>query len=520
MNNDKKKIIANPDLPRSIRTVVKMYPSNQINRLHYGGLPHIGNALWSSWSSDEVYRAAEAYENYSLSTNLLINGFTPPKESKIRLGGGSPAPFEPLNDCVTGVVEVLSKRKLSYYPMAAGEDELKLPIINYFENKNSRKINKDNIIFTHSSTQAFTLLMESILDYGDVVIMTAPNYGLFTFIPERTGGKVKFLELHADDKWRINPLKLKRLIEEINSELKTDYDRNRGKYIFRRSDTPPKVCVFVNYNPHNPTGIVYGDNEEALLLELSCICKEAGVFIIDDLAYSGLEYDRKNTALPICSLEGHFDNTITLYTLSKSYGLAGFRSGMIVANEIVISLVRDRIFQVFDSLSPLQQSAMSNIFKSDVHSQDNKEKYLLSITQEYYERFVFVKAILVGMNKINDREKNILDKLIKINSLNIDITEDLSGISNLGIVIEPESGFFVLLDLTKFIGSAYEDFKIENDKTLLQFLYTFGNIKVLTGNAFYWPSSEQLIIRVTIAQNYNDLLEGFLRLKRVLKLLK
>jgi len=497
-----------------------MYPSNQINRLHYGGLPHIGNALWNSWSSDEIQKAAEAYENYSLSTNLLISGFVPPEESKIRLGGGSPAPFEPLTDCVTGVVSILEKRKLSYYPLAAGEDDLKLPIINYFDNKYSRKINEDNIIFTHSSTQAFTLLMESILDYGDVVIMTAPNYGLFTFIPERAGGKVKFLELHTDDKWKINPQKLRKLIDEINNELKTDYDRNRGKYIFRRSDTPPKVCVFVNYNPHNPTGIVYSDNEKALLLELSYICMEAGVFIIDDLAYSGLEYDRRNTALPICSLEGHFDNTITLYTLSKSYGLAGFRSGIIVANEIVISLVRDRIFQVFDSLSPLQQSAMSNIFKSDVQSQENKEKYFLGITQEYYERFVFVKAILVGLNKINEQEKNILDRLIKTNDLNIDAAEDLSGVSDVEIVIEPESGFFVLLDLTKFKGRMYKGFQIEDDKTLLQFLYTFGNIKTLTGNAFCWPKSEQLIVRVTTAQDYSDLLEGFLRLKRVLKLLK
>lgn len=245
MNNDKEKIIASSDLPQSIRTVVKMYPSNQINRLHYGGLPHIGNALWSSWSSDEVQKAAEAYENYSLSTNLLIKGFKPPMESKIRLGGGSPAPFQPFTDCVTGVVDILEKRKLSYYPLAAGEDDLKLPIINYFDNEYSKKINEDNIIFTHSSTQAFTLLMESILDYGDVVIMTAPNYGLFTFIPERAGGKVRFLELHSNDKWEINPQKLKKLIDEVNNELKTDYDRNRGKYIFRRSDTSPKVCAFV-----------------------------------------------------------------------------------------------------------------------------------------------------------------------------------------------------------------------------------------------------------------------------------
>ena len=91
MNNDKKKIIKDKSLPESIRSIVKMYPSNQANRLFYGGLPHLGNALWGSWSSSEMQRASEAYEDYSLSVNMLISGFTAPTFSKVRLGGGSPA---------------------------------------------------------------------------------------------------------------------------------------------------------------------------------------------------------------------------------------------------------------------------------------------------------------------------------------------------------------------------------------------------------------------------------------------
>lgn len=113
-----------------------------------------------------------------------------------------------------------------------------------------------------------------------------------------------------------------------------------------------------------------------------------------------------------------------------------------------------------------------------------------------------------------------MDKVIKANKLDINLAEDLSGISDLKIVIEPRSGFFILLDLTRFIGKTYKNFKIKNDKTLLQFLYTFGNIKTLTGNAFCWPKPEQLIIRVTIAQDYNDLQQGFLRLKYTLGLLE
>jgi aspartate aminotransferase len=512
MYYDKEKIIHNSKLPDSIRSVVRMYPSNQVNRLHYGGLPHIGNALWGTWSSDEIQKASEAYEDYSLSTNLLIKDFLKPNKDRVRLGGGSPANFPPYEKCISELKSAISEKELFVYPLAAGDESAKSPIIDYYNKSFPREINENNIIFTHSSTQAFTLTMEAILDFGDVVLMTAPNYGLFTFIPERVGGRVRLLNLTSEDDWKINPKKLKKSIDGINNELRVDYDRNRGKYIFRRSDTAPKVAAFVNYNPHNPTGVVYSKNDKSLLLEISYICKDAGVFIIDDLAYSGLEYDRKNPALPISSLDGHFDNTITLYTLSKAYGLAGLRSGMIVANEIVSSLIRDRIFQVSDSLSILQSAAMSAVFISDTETTRSREEYFSYITKEYYNRYVFVKSIVSGIHTLSKSERTIFDAIIIKNNLDLSFI-DTSGIDNVDIVLEPMSGFFILLDLSKLIGKTYKGFKVFDDKTLLQFLYTSENIKVLTGNAFCWSDSSQLIIRTTIAQDYIDLLDGFTRFK-------
>lgn len=324
---------------------------------------------------------------------------------------------------------------------------------------------------------------------------------------------VRLLELSSLDDWKINPKKLKKLITEINNELKLDYDRNRGKYIFRRSDYSPKVSAFVHLNPHNPTGVVYSQKDKSLLLEISNICRKASVFIIDDLAYSGLEYDRHNLAMPICSLEGHFNNTITLYTLSKAYGLAGLRSGMVIANEIVISLIRDRVFQASDSLSILQSSAMATIFSPDKSVQKAREKYSSYITKEYYERYIFIKSIIAGVNILNESEKNILENIIKENKLSIDMDKSMNGIKDVKIILEPESGFFILLDLSKLLGKSYKGFKIWNDKTLLQFLYTSSNIKLLTGNAFCWRDHSQLIVRVTTALGYTDLLNSFLRLK-------
>ena len=461
-----------------------------------------------------MQKAAEAYEDYSLSLNLLIKGFKRPTLDKVRLGGGSPARFKPFSGCISSMKNALENRILSDYPLAAGDGVDKTPIINYFKNTHSLKIKENNIIFTHSSTQAFTLVMGAILDYGDVVLMTAPNYGLFSFIPERVGGRVRLLPLAPADGWRINPRKLKLLIAQIDNELKRDYDMNRGKYVFRRSDIPPRVSAFVNLNPHNPTGIVYGKKDRSLLSEISGICKEAGVFVIDDLAYAGLEYDRNNPALPICGLKGQFENTITLYSLSKSYGLAGIRSGMVIADEVVSSLVRDNIFQASDSLSLLQSSAMSAVFPSEKKQAEEREKYFSYITKRYYERYVFVKSIVLGIHKLKKKERALLDRIIDDNKIALDVVKCMNGIRDVDIVLDPESGFFALLDLSKILGKSYKGFKVVDDKTLLQFLYTSGNIKVLTGGAFYWAGHSQLIARTTVALEYGDLLKSFLRLKR------
>lgn len=283
--------------------------------------------------------------------------------------------------------------------------------------------------------------------------------------------------------------------------------------MFRRSDHPPKVVAFVNLNPHNPLGTVYGKNEKKLLETISDICRKHGVFVIDDLAYAGLEFDRENKALPVSTLSKQFDNTIALYTLSKSYGLAGLRSGMIIANEIVASVIRDRIFQSFDSLSVLQSAAMSGSFTRD------NELYFSHITKEYFIRYIFVKAMVEGLVALNKVEKNKLLNFIKKQNIDIESEDLFEGISDIRIVVSPESGFFLLLDLTSLKGRVYKGLPIVDDKSLLQFLYTSGNIKALTGDAFYWPQKDNLIIRVTTALEYKDLIASFMRLRKSLQML-
>ena len=176
---------------------------------------------------------------------------------------------------------------------------------------------------------------------GDVVLVTAPSYGLFTIRTERAGAEVEVLNFEKEDAFLVNLSKLAKRIDELNKSLQQVYHRRKG-YV-------PRVVAFLNANPNNPTGKVMGKKQFSLLYEISNVCMKRGVFIIDDLVYRDITYDKENIAMPITTIPKMFRNTISLLGLSKSYSMASLRAGFVVADEIIIREVINRIFQTMDS---------------------------------------------------------------------------------------------------------------------------------------------------------------------------
>ena len=88
----------------------------------------------------------------------------------------------------------------------------------------------------------------------------------------------------------------------------------------------PKTRAVVTVSPNNPTGAVYS---EASLRALNALCRERGVYHIHDEAYEYFTYDHtKNFSAG--SIAGAAEHTISLYSLSKGYGMASWRVGFMV----------------------------------------------------------------------------------------------------------------------------------------------------------------------------------------------
>jgi aspartate/methionine/tyrosine aminotransferase len=88
----------------------------------------------------------------------------------------------------------------------------------------------------------------------------------------------------------------------------------------------PRTKAILTVSPNNPTGVVY---PEASLRGVNELCRRHGLFHISDEAYEYFVYGRARHFSP-GSIPGSAGHTISLYTLSKTYGFASWRIGFMV----------------------------------------------------------------------------------------------------------------------------------------------------------------------------------------------
>lgn len=505
------------EIPKSLSRVIKKSP---ILKSSVRGLPNLGGREDGNPFSSEVLKIYDAFELYGNDLYGLENEKIKGLSSR-SLGGGSPMRTSAFRLCKEALIDVIEQDKLSDYPMAAGDEESRKIIAEYLIKegfKSPNGISADNIIFTVSTTQAFNIIMKIIAHPYDVVLMTGPNYGLFAFVPERAiGATVEVLPLSEEDNWYVNPNKLSLKIDEINERLKQQYD-GKLEYV-------PKVVAFLNENPHNPLGKVMNKQNAHILEQIGEICLNKGVFVIDDIIYRDLTYDRNNLSKPMGTYLKYFDNTITITGLSKSYGLASIRSGMVVANEVIIRGIRNYIFQTMDSSPVLQGKALAGAFNASIEREIEYEKYFNPIIEEYKYRLQLLKSLVEGLDTITDAKlrNQIEQDIIKYAKDDFDLHNLLEGIPGVKIVsgTMPESGFFAMLDYTDLKNKSSDYGRIiTNEKELLKYMYEQEKIKIILGQSISWPNNEQLVGRVTTALPREDLVKHFGAMNRCLRKLR
>jgi aspartate/methionine/tyrosine aminotransferase len=164
------------------------------------------------------------------------------------------------------------------------------------------------IVVTAGGNMAFVNAVLAVTDPGDEVILLAPFYFNHDMAIVMAG--CRSVPVATDDRYQLR-------VDAIAAAI------------------TPRTRAVVTISPNNPSGAVY---PEGTLREVNALCAARGIFHIHDEAYEYFTYEGTPHFSP-GSIAGSGPHTISLYSLSKTYGMAGWRIGYMVIPESLFEAV-------------------------------------------------------------------------------------------------------------------------------------------------------------------------------------
>jgi aspartate/methionine/tyrosine aminotransferase len=188
------------------------------------------------------------------------------------------------------------------------------PLLDAIQNKlreeNGIPLNDSHrIVVTAGANMGFVNAILAVANVGDEVILLAPYYFNHEMAVSIAGCKTVVV---ATDN---------RFLPDLNAIVKA---------------ITPRTRAVVSTSPNNPTGAVY---PEALLRQINDLCRDCGICHIHDEAYENFLWDGADHFSP-ASDQSASPHTISLFSLSKSHGLASWRIGYMLIPKHLFEAVR------------------------------------------------------------------------------------------------------------------------------------------------------------------------------------
>ncbi len=276
-------------------------------------------------------QAATRVDNLFEST---IRGLTVYALSKgaINLGQGSPD-FSPPQALLEAASEALQNGFNQYVP-TWGLPELRAAVADKTERfYGFRPDPALEVTITCGVTEAVISALLGVVDKGEKVVILEPAHENYHAGVVFAGAEALWVPIRPPD-FRFDPDELRRAFE-----------------------TPGvKACIF--NTPHNPSGRVFRREE---LQQIADLCLEFDVVAISDEIYEHMVYDGLEH-IPIATLDGMAERTVTISGLSKSYSVTGWRVGYAIAPAHLTNALRKiHDFTTICSPSPLQKASVTAI---------------------------------------------------------------------------------------------------------------------------------------------------------------
>lgn len=285
------------------------------------------------------------------------------------------------------------------------------------------------------STEGMIASLLAVTDPGDEIVMFEPFYENYGPDAHLCGATRKFVSLRPPD-WSFDPDELR---AAINSRTK---------------------AIILN-SPNNPTGKVFSRAE---LEFIASLCQECDVLAITDEIYEHITYG-ESRHIPMATLPGMRDLTITVNSMSKTYAVTGWRVGWVIAPADLTSSIRKvHDFLTVGAAAPLQQAG--------VFALDLERNYYEELRAHYTSLRDYALAMLAG-----------------------------AGFQ----CIAPDGAYYIMADVSRF--------GFENDVAFVRHMIERCGVAAVPGSSFFYdPSAGRNLVRFCFCKKLETLDEASRRL--------
>ena len=200
-----------------------------------------------------------------------------------------------------------AKAGYTHYGAPKGDKELIQAVCDSWQEDHGQKIGPENVLITASACLGLAQVILAITDPGDEILLLSPYFTLYRQQIRLAGGVPVEVPTYPEDGY--SP-KMERIEAAITEKTK---------------------AIIIN-NPTNPTGKVYTREELTVIAE---IAKKHDLLVIADEVYTCYVYEGEY--VPVRTLPGMEDRTVTVTSFSKNFFMTGWRIGFFIASPEIVN---------------------------------------------------------------------------------------------------------------------------------------------------------------------------------------
>jgi N-succinyldiaminopimelate aminotransferase len=258
------------------------------------------------------------------------------RTGSINLGQGFPDHGGPA-EVIEAAVQALRGGANQYAPLS-GVSALREAVLEH--QRRCYGLEPEDVLVTFGATEAIAAALLALCEPGDEVVLFEPYYDSYPACVSFAGAKRRVVTLEPPS----FKLDRDRLLEAIEGG-------------------PGRARVIVVNTPHNPTGRVFGRAELTLVAET---CAKHDLVCISDEVYEHLVYEGEH--VPVASLPGMAERTLTVSSVGKSFSLTGWKIGWCSGPAELVAAARAvKQYLTFAGGTPLQHAAAVALRLPEVH---------------------------------------------------------------------------------------------------------------------------------------------------------